>query len=126
MEDQSWQELRDRWERLRWARMRRFETAQAAAESMAMRPNTYTAYERPPHASKHTHLDDNAAIRFARKFGVRWVWLLTGDGTPFEEEPEPTGPQRRVRDLMGAVPIERQEAIANVIEALIKTGTNDR
>lgn len=125
MEDRSWREL-EAWQRLRWARSRRFETAQAAAESMGMRPNTYTGYERRPDSSKSTRLNDQAAIRFGRKFGVRWEWLLTGEGAPLPDEPEVTDPMKRALKVMGAVPLERQEAIANAIEALIKTGTENR
>jgi hypothetical protein len=121
MDDHSWRELREGWERLRWARLRKFETAQAAAESMGMKPNTYTAYERSPDSSKHTRLDDQAAIRFARKFGVRWEWLLTGEGSPVAPEPEPTEPIKRVTDGMKVLPLHHQEAIADAIEALIKT-----
>jgi hypothetical protein len=121
MDDHSWRELREGWERLRWARMRKFETAQAAAESMGMKPNTYTAYERSPDSSKHTRLDDQAAARFAKKLSVRWEWLLAGEGSPFAPEPEPTAPIKRVTDEMRVLPLHQQEAIAEAIEALIKT-----
>jgi hypothetical protein len=33
---------------------------------------------------------------------------------------------KRAMKIMGAVPLDRQEAIANAIEALVKTGTTDR
>ena len=121
MEDHSWRELDEPWQRLRWARVKKFETAQAAAESMGMRPNTYTGYERSPDSSKHTKLDHQSAIRFARKFGVRWQWLLVGEGAPFDEGPPVTDPMKRVLENMSVVPLERQEAIANAIEALVKT-----
>lgn len=104
--------------------MLKYETAQAAAESMGMRPNTYQGYERSPASSKSSRLNDQAAIRFGRRFGVRWEWLLTGEGSPTSEEPDPDAPVRRVLRVMGEVPLERQEAIADAIEALAKTATS--
>lgn len=126
-DDQSWVGL-DYWERVRWARQRwqrqsgAIETARAAAESLAMKEDTYSAYERRPDSSKHTKLNDQAAIRFARKFGVRWEWLLTGEGEPTLPEPEPTPPMKRALNVMRLVPEDQQEAIADAIEALARAG----
>jgi hypothetical protein len=118
MTEDGWQELREPWERLRWSRARRFEAAKDAAESMGMKPDTYRAYEREPGTSKHTQLDHQSAIRFGRKFGVRWEWLLIGQGTPSDDEDE--GPGSRVRAAMRSVPRDEQEAIADAVEALVR------
>lgn len=87
-----------------------------------MQPGTYRAYERPPDSSKHSRFDDQAAARFARKFRVRWEWLLVGEGEPWLETGdggEPTPTDRVVRIMKEAAP-ERREAIALAIEALVK------
>lgn len=120
----QWHDLNEPHERLVWARMYWQEragavngTAKDAADSLAMRPNTYGAYERPPHASKHTKLNHQAAIKFARKFKVSWLWLLLGEGTPFDDQLPPA--QERVVQAMAKVDQERQDALANMIEALL-------
>jgi hypothetical protein len=126
MADQSWRQREEPWERLTWARMRRFDTSVAAAESLGMNENTYRAYERRPGSSKHTPLDHQAAIRFGRKFRVRWEWLLIGEGEPWPEterpEDEPPTPASRVAVALKSVSQERQEAIADAVEALVKRG----
>ena len=124
MADQSWRQLEDEpWQRLVWARSRKFPTAQAAAESLGIRANTYTAYERPPNKSKHTTLGHQQAMRFGEKYGVRWEWLLTGDGSPFREDSDPgdEDPTGRVVRLIRGVPRDQQERIVSAIEALVKT-----
>lgn len=123
MDDQSWQGLDEQWQRLRWARARKFDTAVAAAESMNMKPGTYQGHERNPGSSRSVPLDDQLAIKYGRKFGVRWEWLLLGTGSPLKAEPEPTDPMKRTLRVMGAVPLAQQEVIAAAIEALVKTGT---
>ena len=120
-DDGSWRDLK-RWERVRWARARKFETATAAAESMGMRPNTYTAYERRPDSSKHIALDHQAAARFAKKFGVRWEWLLTGEGSPTAGD-DTDAPAMRVIDAMQGLSRDRQEEVAAAVVALIKART---
>jgi SOS-response transcriptional repressor LexA len=85
MNDPEHPELLEPHERLRWARVR-WQTLNgikpemgAAADSLGMKQHTYRAYEREPGASKHTPLDHQRAVQFARKFGVSWQWLLTGE-----------------------------------------------
>ena len=77
MTDDSWQGL-ETWERVKWARSQRFETATAAAAALGMLQGTYRCYERGPDASKSMRLDYHHARRFAREFKVRWEWLLEG------------------------------------------------
>jgi transcriptional regulator with XRE-family HTH domain len=87
MTDSSWRGL-EYWERVRRAREDAgFAKAQDAATALNMKGGTYRAYERPPDASKHIKLDHNAAVLFGRRFGVRWEWLLTGEGEP-KDDPE--------------------------------------
>lgn len=122
MDDSAWLGLDDAWERVRWARLHwqrktgSSATARAAAESLGMSENTYSAYERAPGASKHTPLDHQRAVEFARKFKINWVWLLTGEETPFDR----TAAQSRAVALMSQVPEDEQERVADIIEAAIR------
>ena len=122
MDDSGWVGLREPWERLRWARANAgFGTMRAAAESLGMKETTYASYEREPGASKHTPLDHQRAIQFARKFKVAWEWLLVGDGAPFEQRLTPA--QERALAAMRGASEEEQERAAAVLEAMLRTGT---
>jgi hypothetical protein len=98
MKHNDWQRLDGSWSRLKWAREHWQRTnnqplsAAAAAKSMQMEEGTYRAYERPPHASKHTRLNYEMAQKFAHKFRVNWRWLLDKRGTPFDPEQSPSTP----------------------------------
>lgn len=129
--DQSWRDLQGAHQRLRWAR-KRWQTAGGAvnggavhaAASLGMKPGTYRAYERAPESSKHTKLESQEAIRFARKFKVSWIWLLTGEGTPFQLTPE----QARVINAMMNLSDDQQKMVADMVEGLTavphrRTGT---
>jgi hypothetical protein len=126
VETTDWHRLHEPWERLKWARIRwqrrigSAETARAAAESLGMNENTYSAYERPPGAAdkttKHTPLDGQRAIQFGGKFKVNWVWLLTGNESPFARTPA----QERAVALLSEVSEDAQEEAVAVIEALIR------
>lgn len=118
----DWRDLEGGWARLKWARMNRspFETAEAAAESMGIKPGTYRAYERPPHASKHIALDHQVAGKAAKKFKVNWVWLLTGKGSPDAADMSPA--QERIMQATDGASEDELERAATVIEALLKRG----
>lgn len=92
MTEPPWDHLTEAWERLAWARERKFASRAEAARALGMKEGTYRAYERPSDASKATALDYEAAQKFARRFGVSWPWLLNGVGKPFDSlrlvEPE--------------------------------------
>lgn len=119
-----WQECEGTWDRLRWARMRWQESngispnAEAAAESLGVKAGTYRAYERRPGSSKHIPLDHQTAPPLAKKFGVSWLWLLTGDGTPDDLELTPN--ERRIISAYREAPEARQTAVADAIEQLLK------
>jgi len=94
MADTSWRNL-ELWDRVKWARQRRYESASAAAEALGMKEGTYRCYERGPDSAKFIRLDYAHARRFAREFKVRWEWLLDGVGEPWltpqkDEEPSET------------------------------------
>lgn len=119
-----WEDCEGTWDRLRWARMRWQEksnvtpNAEAAAESLNVKPGTYRAYERRPDSSKHIALDAQTAMRFGRKFGVSWTWLVTGEGDPDDLELTPN--ERRLIVAYREAPEARQTAVADAIEQLLK------
>ncbi len=82
MADSSWKNL-ELWERVKWARSRRFRSAMAASEALGMQAGTYRCYERGPDSAKYIRLDYEHAKHFAREFKVRWEWLLDGLGEPW-------------------------------------------
>jgi len=82
MADNSWKNL-ELWERVKWARSRRFASAFAAAEALGMQPGTYRCYERGPDSAKFIALEYKHAKLFAREFKVRWEWLLDDLGEPW-------------------------------------------
>ena len=118
----DWTDCEGSWDRLRWARLTKtkFDTAEAAAESLGMKPNTYRNYEREPGGSRHKPLDHQHAIRFARKFKVSWIWLLTGEGSP--DTPDITPAQERMLQATRGVSEEDQARAAAVVEAMLKKG----
>lgn len=119
--DTEWSRCTEDWQRVAWARRHaNFATARAAAESLGIGENTYSAYERPPEASKSTRLHDQRAIQFGRKFKVSWRWLLLAEGTPFDSVRSPA--QDRVMAAMATADEEQQERVAAAVEALLKAG----
>jgi transcriptional regulator with XRE-family HTH domain len=112
MADNSWRNL-ELWDRVKWARSRRFESAAAAAEAVGMKEGTYRCYERGPDSAKFIRLDYHHARRFAQLFRVRWEWLLDGVGEPFltktkdgEEEGEAPNNLRAWREFRGLTTAE--------------------
>jgi transcriptional regulator with XRE-family HTH domain len=85
MVDNSWKNL-ELWERVKWARSRRYPSAIAAAKALGMEAGTYRCYERGPDSAKYIPLDYRHAQPFAREFKVRWEWLLDGLGRPWLTE----------------------------------------
>lgn len=107
MADDNWRHL-ELWERVKWARARRYESASAAAEALGMKEGTYRCYERGPDSAKFIPLEYKHARQFAREFKVRWEWLLDGVGEPWltkgggDEQPAtPTNNLRAWREYRG-------------------------
>lgn len=66
-------EIRDR---LMWARKRAsYDSPTTAAQSRGWTVSTYLGHE-----NGDRNPSRNAAIKYARAFGVRWEWLLEGEG----------------------------------------------
>lgn len=82
--DTRWRQCRKTWDRLRWARLQAgFERAKDAAESLDVKPGTYRTYEYDwTKDGREAPLSEYQ--RFARKFKINWVWLVSGQGSPFE------------------------------------------
>ncbi len=117
--DDGWRDLNGTHERVRWARIRwqgGSGTGTDAAKSLGMEPGTYRAYERAPESSKHTPLDHQTAARFGRKFRINWLWLLTNEGTPFDDQHSPQ--VSRVIEAMAQLPAEVQDTLAVMAEGL--------
>lgn len=91
MADNSWRGL-EVWERVKWARLRRFGSATAAAGALGMEPGTYRCYERGPDSAKFIPLEYKHAKLFAKEFKVRWEWLLDGLGEPWLTKPRDDEP----------------------------------
>lgn len=121
--DESWRNLEGTWDRLRWARQKKFTKASEAAIAVGEEAGTYRSYERPPGSSKWSTLDPQQAFHFAKKFGVRWEWLLLGQGEPFAVEIKEDGPEDRVMKAMARVPEEKRADIATAIEALLRNAS---
>lgn len=117
--DERWRGLEGTWDRLKWARLQKFATAEEAAPRVGEKPGTYRAYERPPTSSKHISLDPQRAFHFAKRFGVRWEWLLLGEGPPWLD---PDVDRDRILSAYDNAPQERRAAVADAIEKLLKTG----
>jgi hypothetical protein len=122
--DQIDSDLSEPWQRLRWAR-HQWQTrigitpsAQAAAESLGMNPHTYRTYEGPPDRSRFANLSHQRAIQFGRKYGVSWRWLLTGEGSP--KDVDMTEVQARVMSAMLSATVEKQHAVADIVERMLK------
>lgn len=122
----DWRHLEGTWDRLRWARMRWQEkqgvspNAEAAAESLGLKAGTYRAYERRPGSSKNIALDHQTAPPLAKKFGVSWIWLLNGEGSPDDVQLTPN--ERKIIDAYREAPETRQTAVADAVIQLLKAG----
>jgi transcriptional regulator with XRE-family HTH domain len=94
MADNSWRDLLEPWDRVKWARSRRYGSAVHAAKALGMKDGTYRCYERGPDSAKFIALDYKHARLFAREFKVRWEWLLDDLGEPWltksDAEPDDT------------------------------------
>ncbi|RAK51613.1 hypothetical protein DJ017_17405 [Phenylobacterium soli] len=84
-----------------------------------MNVNTYRAYEREPDSSKHTPLDHQHAMHFAKRMGVRWEWLLLGEGAPWRDEDER---REKILEAYDEATEDRKAAVADAIVRLLKAG----
>lgn len=120
----DWREVTESWERLIWAR-ERWQTARGvkpsksdAADALGMKFGTYAAYEREPGQSKHTVMDHQHAISFARKFKCDWVWLLTGEGSP--DAIQPSSDEIELLRTVREQPETRRRAFIEAIQLMFR------
>lgn len=116
----DWSRANEPWLRVRWARENAgFPNMQAAADSLGMRQNTYSAFERDPaESSRARALDHQSAIQFGKKYRVSWVWLLSGEGTPFDKNL--TEAQQRAIQAMESVTEDEQQRAAEMLELFLR------
>lgn len=115
--DSSWEECREFWERLRWARLyyahKRGDVVfrpTNAAETLNEKPGTYRTWEEPK--ENGGRVPEMFRIqKIAEKFGVSWVWLLSGQGSPYYDhqmEEQFNAFQRRLPEIP---PEKREDAL---------------
>jgi transcriptional regulator with XRE-family HTH domain len=121
MADSSWRNL-EIWERVKWARSQRFDSAAVAAAALDMKDGTYRCYERGPDSAKFIDLDYSHAKRFGQLFRVRWEWLLEGLGEPWLTKPkgESQADEESAPNLLRAWREFRNMTVADLAK---KTGT---
>lgn len=127
MADDSWRQLDNALhERIAWARVKLTEFTRPvdAARALHIKPVTYRTYEQPK-------WDGGRAPpvvmvqQIAKKYGVSWTWLLSGQGSPYDEpETDLKVMATQITERLRDVPEEkRQDAIAamqGVLESYIK------
>lgn len=124
--DASWQETREFWERLRWARLHYAHTQgdvifrpTDAARSLGEKPGTYRTWEEP--RENDGRVPVLATIqKIARKFGVSWVWLMSGQGSPYYDhvmEEQFNAFARRLPEI----PEDRRDDALNAMRAVLES-----
>lgn len=129
--DDTWQECREFWERLRWTRhlyARRkgdiiFRPTDAA-RTVGEKPGTYRTWEEPK--ENDGRVPEIWRIqKIAEKFGVSWVWLLSGQGSPYFDhkmEEQFNAFQRRLPEI----PEEKREDALRAARAAFESFVPDR
>lgn len=128
MKDESWRQLDDAvHERIAWARLHctAFTRPVDAARALYIKPVTYRTYELPK-ADGGRAPPVVTVQQIARKYGVSWTWLLSGQGSPYDKvEPTPIMVvTNEIAERLQQIPEEkRQDAIAamqGVLDAYVK------
>lgn len=92
-------------QRLRFARKRKFKSAAAAAKALGVEYPTYAGHEN----GNRENFIENAEL-YARRFGVTFEWLWTGN--------EPMDRNTPVRDAIADLSPDKQRLVTDLIEAL--------
>ena len=119
--DDGWRRADEFADRLRWARTQMgFERASDAADILGIKPGTYRTYERrKADGGRLPPLSESQ--RIARKLGVNWPWLATGNGRPDNEPMTRDDRVERFVEMLLDVPADRQDDAINAAEAVIKS-----
>lgn len=118
--DRPWRDLRGTWERLRWARLKAgFEKAKDAADSLGVKPGTYRTYECDP-TSEGREAPLSEYQRFARKYKVNWVWLVSGEGSP-EDGAFGDERLRALAQKSGEVPEDKRDDALNAALSVLES-----
>jgi transcriptional regulator with XRE-family HTH domain len=128
--DSSWEQCREFWERLRWARSYYARTKlegvilrpTTAAENLGVNPGTYRTWEEPK--ENGGRMPDISRVQaIAGKFGVSWVWLLSGQGSPYYDhqmEEQFNAFQRRLPEIPEEKRQDALEAARAVFESFAR------
>lgn len=101
----GFEDLKEPWQRLRWAREQRsYNSARAAAEAMGVAYPTYAGHENGTTGFRHT------AERYAAFFRVSLDWLLTGRGSPDGRSP--------VQEIYEELPPDKQRQAMDFLQFL--------
>lgn len=121
--DSSWTQADKPWKRLQWVRgQTQFSTPTDFARACKVDVQKYLAMEGAPGRSRVRKLDAETAQRVAKRTGMRWEWILLGDGEPWLED---MPPGERVRSaLKGVLPDDEIEQIASLTELLDRKRAN--
>lgn len=127
--DSSWKNCREFWERLRWARLhyakKKGDTIfrpTDAASTLNVKPGTYRTWEQPKESDGRVP-DMSTIQQIAAKFGVSWVWLLSGQGSPYYDhkmEEQFNAFQRRLPDIPEEKRDDALEAARAVFESFAR------
>lgn len=122
----SWEDCREFWQRLRWTRLYYahkqgdaiFRPTDAAV-TLGEKPGTYRTWEEPK--ENGGRIPEMSRIQnIAAKFGVSWVWLLSGQGSPYYDhkmEEQFNAFQRRLPEI----PPEKREDALNAARAAFES-----
>ena len=119
----DWRTLNEPWERLVWARTRKYDTGKAFAEAIGMRPNTYHNHEREPGLSRNARLTAEKAMRFGKALQINWRWLYDGSGNPFKFEPKISEQIVRIVEMVEDASDSDQRRVEAVVRAILAKDT---
>lgn len=129
--DRSWEDLREFWQRLRWARLHYADRNQLvhfrptdAAMTLGEKPGTYRTWEEPKENGGRVP-EMHRIQKIANKFGVSWVWLLSGQGSPYYDhqmEEQFNAFQRRLPEI----PPEKREDALRAARAAFESFAQER
>ena len=119
-----WQDLRSVHERIRWARLNRthFERPTDAAISLGIKPVTYRTWEIPKdQGGREPPISE--IQRLAAKYRVSWVWLVSGEGSPYYDAAMEAHYNAFIRKAAEVEPEKRDDAMnaaSAVLDAFIR------
>lgn len=99
--------MREAYERLKWAREQRFESAAEAARALGIEYPTYAGHENGSRGF------NKEATKYAKKFGVSLLWLMSGQGSP------KPGMASEVQEIFDQIPPDRRPVALRLLKSLL-------